>query len=175
MTDGSLATPSEARQLQSSMVPFWPLERAAELIPSPTSDQDHIHNLVLLAAGADLLLEFEYRKRHPNLTHGRYLKLTNSEEFLELLRHEVASMIGISGYVEIMRAMLARAKAGNVKAAEFVLTELGVSKRLEGISVQKSETMSDFVSSMTEAMCRVMDEKRSKPKDTVIETEAEVK
>ena len=170
--------PSTEEKKYVAMLPSWPIERVRNLIPSPRSDAEHIHNLVLIAAGADLLLEYEYRRHHPEVSHSHFVGMINSPEFLDGLRRETAAQIGVSGYVDVMRSMLDKAKQGSVKAAEFLLAELGVSLRLKdaGTAVMPvNQSISSMVDSMTSAMVRVMDEKRQKSEEKIINTEAEIK
>jgi hypothetical protein len=172
---GAAGATGPSTSAYASMLPSWPIDRVANLIPSPSSAEEHIDNLALIAAESDLLIEYEYRKVHPELSHQQFLDLIRDPRFADRLRQEAKAKIGLTGYMRVMREILKKAEMGSVKAAEFLFTELGLSERGSEPTRNERAAVGDMVASMSDAMVRVMDDQRKKQRGQVMEVKAEVK
>ena len=146
---GTAAPKSRARK-------SWPISHKTSLILSPTSDLQHISNLVLFAAEPDLLLEKEYRSHFPQVSHTDFIRITNHPAFWEAMNREMRSQF-IVDYKRIIRSYVEMAVKGNISAAEFVLKRLLPELRPK----EDEDPYQDFVGAISQAMAISLGKRRA--------------
>lgn len=154
------------------MASTWPPRLQESLILSPQSDQDHFHNLAVLMGEEDLVMEREYRKAYPYITHAEYVRLTNHPDFWDKFYCEVRAKVGISNYRRILDKHATQALNGDIQSAKFVFAELRISEeRREALAALSQATGAKaYFDKMGEVLERTLAKKTK-----MLEAQVEVK
>jgi len=120
----------------------------------------------------DLVMEKEYRRAYPEITHAEYVRLTNHPDFWDKFYAEVRSRVGISNYRRILQKHTTQALNGDIQSAKFVFAELRISEeRREALAAMAQATGSNaYFDRMAEVLSRTL-EKKTK----MLEAQVEVK
>lgn len=146
------------------------------LIPSPTSLQEHKKNLVKCLLHPELVIELEYRKAFPDISHEQYVALRNDPDLLQEVRDEFRASEGIPTYIAQLRTHGRLGKEGDLASARWFSGELGLSEeRRQAIEAMKDGSLAyqKLIQDVSKGVGDVLDAQKKKPK--IIEAQAEVK
>ena len=176
-TGPSLPTPA-ARE--SAAEPLTRVSSLSRLVPglilSPQSFSDHKQNLAKLHLCPELVLELEYRKLFPEITHERYVELVNDPDLVDHIRDEMRATEGLKNYVMILRQHADKAMKGNLASTLWYTAELGLSEAARIAASQAregSQAHAKLIADLSKAVGEVMDVQKKKV--VSIDAVAEVK
>lgn len=121
----------------------------------------------------ELVIEFEYRKCFPELTHAQYVSLRNDPDLIAEVREELRSQEGLPNYVLMIRDAGRRALDGDRESRRWYCAELDLSEEKRTAMADSSLAYQKLIADVSKGVGDVLDAQKKKPK--VIDTQAEVK